>query len=377
MLKDLLQLSAKIPIDGTVDEKLAIFKADSLEFTKPWARSVDGAKLMGAIQALLERYFVLDPMAVRFTSAWVVGTWFFQFFHLYPYYALRSPTKGCGKTNLLLTIGYLTPRPQKADDLTPAVLFRCVEQDYPTLLLDEFDQKTVQKNKDLRPILNAGYRSDGQVLRNVPTSDGWQVKRFPVYCPKALAGIGNYLPPTVHDRSVHIHIDKKKKEELVTRWRMGKVQKECADLKRKLKRWALDNRGALAEAPDPKIPSELTDRQLDNWEPILKIAHLIGGRWPAKLRKAAIVLSNEMDEPDPTVEILTFVKGCFDQHERWHSQELVTKLTLEGHMITPRRLADILRPFKIKPRQLWVDGKNRKGYEQQDFKDAFERYLQP
>jgi Protein of unknown function (DUF3631) len=49
-----------------------------------------------------------------------------------------------------------------------------------------------------------------------------------------------------------------------------------------------------------------------------------------------------------------------------------------GHYRAPAaRLSRLLRPFGIEPKQLWLDGKNQRGYEAVTFKDAWERYLAP
>jgi hypothetical protein len=43
--------------------------------------------------------------------------------------------------------------------------------------------------------------------------------------------------------------------------------------------------------------------------------------------------------------------------------------------LTAHDLARMLRPFGVHPRQLWVDGRNVRGYVVKDFFDTFERYL--
>jgi len=39
------------------------------------------------------------------------------------------------------------------------------------------------------------------------------------------------------------------------------------------------------------------------------------------------------------------------------------------------RLAKMLRQFEIRPKQLWIDGHNQRGYEAAMFAKAWERYL--
>jgi len=43
--------------------------------------------------------------------------------------------------------------------------------------------------------------------------------------------------------------------------------------------------------------------------------------------------------------------------------------------ISGSELARHLRPFSIEPKQMWMDGRNVRGYLRRDFLDAFERYV--
>ena len=45
-----------------------------------------------------------------------------------------------------------------------------------------------------------------------------------------------------------------------------------------------------------------------------------------------------------------------------------------GNSISPLWLAQRLRPFRVKPKQLWVGDRKERGYFLGDFKDAFLRY---
>ncbi len=49
----------------------------------------------------------------------------------------------------------------------------------------------------------------------------------------------------------------------------------------------------------------------------------------------------------------------------------------KGKPITTRQLARLLGAFRIKSKQLWIDGQNKHGYELLQFQDAFSRYIPP
>src|SRR5262249_14310588 len=46
-----------------------------------------------------------------------------------------------------------------------------------------------------------------------------------------------------------------------------------------------------------------------------------------------------------------------------------------GRELSARDFADLLRPYKIYPTTIWIDGRQSKGYYTADFHDAFSRYL--
>src|SRR5205085_42574 len=128
-----------------------------------------------------------------------------------------------------------------ASNISPAALFRVIEQVRPTLLIDEADT-FLPGNDQLRGILNAGYKkktayvwravnestsslsetlsatlSPGAWFRSYPAIENRHSKienlksglrHFSTWCPKAIAQIGR-LPDTLADRCILIHMSKK------------------------------------------------------------------------------------------------------------------------------------------------------------------------
>ncbi len=74
------------------------------------------------------------------------------------------------------------------------------------------------KYEEVRAIINAGHRRGAKVPRTVSTGNKHEVKMFPVFGPRALAGIGK-LPDTVADRSIPVRMLKKKRSEKVEKFR--------------------------------------------------------------------------------------------------------------------------------------------------------------
>ena len=81
-----------------------------------------------------------------------------------------------------------------ASNVTPAVIFRVVEQYHPTLLIDELDS-FIDASDEIRGILNSGHQRRTAMVYRIEEIRG---KREPVafsaWAPKLLALIGR--PPT-------------------------------------------------------------------------------------------------------------------------------------------------------------------------------------
>lgn len=100
------------------------------------------------------------------------------------------------------------------------MLFREIDRDRPTLLLDEVDALFCNGKDDrkepLRALLNAGFERKATIPRCVgPT---FTVQHFKVFCAKAFAGIGS-LPDTISDRCIPIRLVRKSRDETVERFR--------------------------------------------------------------------------------------------------------------------------------------------------------------
>ena len=81
----------------------AIFLGSSSEAKKQFLQtsSYKPSELLDYVEHFIKRFVVLPDAAYLPLSAWVMGTYFCQSFECFPYLALLSPVKRCGKTRLL------------------------------------------------------------------------------------------------------------------------------------------------------------------------------------------------------------------------------------------------------------------------------------
>jgi hypothetical protein len=132
----------------------------------------------------------------------------------------------------------------------------------------------------------------------------------------------------------------------------------------------------------------LEDRAADTWEPLVAIADLAGGDWPARARAAAAALAADAAEQDTDtslgLRLLTDLRAVFAHDERLDSKTLLDRLCrldespwddLHGKRLDARTLANLLRPYAIKPKVIRVGDTTPRGYERADFHDAWRRYL--
>ena len=255
-----------------------------------------------------------------------------------------------------------------------------MEQYGPTLLIDETDS-FLRDNEELRGILNSGHRrAMAYILRTV--GDEHEPRGFSTWAPKVIALIKR-LPATLEDRSIIVNMSRKRTSELVERLKPSQLHDQLEDVRRKCLRWSQDNEDTLRRA-EPQAPEGLHDRANDNWEPLIAIAELCG--YSGDLRNAALELSGTPDDTAPGVQLLAAVREIFQANDdKIGSGELAEELCKReeepwaewrrGKPITATGIAGLLKPFGIRPRNVWVGKSCLKGYRLEDFEDAFSRYI--
>jgi len=267
---------------------------------------------------------------------------------------------------------------------------RKIDRDQPTLLLDESDtafQVKGEYGEALRGILNTGYERDGTYSMSVTKGNDWEPRDFNTFCPKAIAGIGN-LPATIRDRSIPIRLKRARKKDGRQRFRKSKVKPEADQLRQRLEEWAKASVEILREA-QPQLPDELNDRQQDVCEPLLAIADLAGGDWPALARAALVELCTGLEIQDDAtgLQLLADIRDAFTQKQldRIPTSQLLRHLLAldespwkefdHGRSLSAYRLSKLLRPFSVRPGDIRFDHGVQKGYMRADFEDPWDRYL--
>jgi len=243
-----------------------------------------GYELLADLRTFFTRFVVFrDRRLPLLLAAWTLGTYCYRVFRVFPYLALRSPDKRCGKSRVLDLLSLLafnaSPR---LVHLTESIVFRSPSRNGGTMLLDEVEAlKNADKDNfaGLLATLNSGFERGGSVPRNEKNANGnFEQTNFDTYCPRALAGI-NTLTDTLEDRSVIILMQRKLAREKTERFSPSRLEEEAQALRDRCYLWALTHAVDLAavyDQADQTFPTlaSLDDRARDLWEPLVSIVAL-------------------------------------------------------------------------------------------------------
>lgn len=353
----------------------------------------DTAALLEALMEYFKRFVVLTDDQLLAVSLWALHTHVFDAFTTTPYLIVTSAEPRSGKSRLAIEcMGPVVPNPKTMVGLTAAVLFRIVSQ-APTLLIDETDAVfkdskfgPSEKQEDIRSILNAGYRKGVTVPRCAPGTN--EIIEWPVYGPKALAGIG-HLPVTIEDRGLCIRLSRRMPDEIIERFRYETGIEWGNRLKPGIEAWAPGAR-ILLHGARPVMPDELDDRAQDAYEVLIAIADMAGAEWGVKARAALLALRGA----DSTVKESLGVKLFRDMEqfvhhltmERIPTKDFISWLYQEGDepwedwweafdgKKAARRLALIFAEYGVKHVRWREAGERFRGYLVVDILRARERY---
>jgi hypothetical protein len=353
--------------------------------------NADGAALLDDVAAFLARFVVYPSKHAHVAhTLWIAHAHLMDSWESTPRLAFISPEKETGKTRALEVTELLVPRPVMAFNVSAAYLFRKVgsEAGRPTILYDEIDcvfRDGADKHEDVRALINAGHRKGAVAGRCVVRGHTVETEEMPAYCALALAGI-NYLPDTIMSRSVVIRMQRRAPNEAVEPFRRRLQEPQGHALRDRLAAWAA---GVADRVIMPEMPAGVQDRAADVWEALLAVADVTGGKWPETARCSAVALVAALRETQAEslgTRLLADLRTIFEKYETLPTKRVLVKLhklpespwtDIRGKPLDDRGLANRLRPYGIKSKNLRVEGKIIKGYAKADFYEAWLRYLPP
>jgi putative DNA primase/helicase len=369
---------------ATADDKQDLFPA-----VEPWPDPVNGEEVLDDALAIFERFVVADIETLLAATVWSALTWFADFATVLPIVVISAPEKGCGKTVLLSVISELVQRPLCSSNISASSLFRSIEEWAPTLLVDEADS-FIKDNEDLRGLLNCGHtRKTAYVVRSEERDGKWKPVLFTTWAPKALTGIAldRTLPDTILSRSILLPLRRKTQAEKVEIFRHAKDE-VFEPVRRKLARWAADNGPKFGDTRP--LMETLFNRNADNWEPLVALSSVAGGKWSARIQSVIQKFLGAEESPSLNETLLADIQEIFQSKgvTKVSTADMIAALCSDderpwgtynkGFPIKPNQLSRRLKGFGIHPKSIRVSASDTpKGYCVADFGESFRRYLHP
>jgi putative DNA primase/helicase len=348
---------------------------------EPWPDPVETQALLREISAKISKYIVMRPEAVTATVLWTMTAWAHEGATHSPILAAISVEPDSGKSTLLGVLRFLVPKPFVSVEPTGPSVYRTIDREHPTLIIDEADDLFYRKS-DLRAIVNAGWSRGTKIPR--------QGRWYDPFCPKILGILGKTkLPRTIASRSIILRMWPKKPDERAEDFAYAD-DPEFSTIRRKLARWTADNVSVIKKLKPPQPPG-FNNRLSANWKLPLQIAQHARGGWPEQARRSAVYLSRTPYEPSIGVQLLAALRTMFVQNRTEITSEQVVQELLadpdsQWHEyrgrspITKSQLAALLKDFEIRPVVNHPTKRadfSRHGYRAAQFEDAFARFLPP
>lgn len=286
------------------------------EEAAPIPEPTAGSKVLDELRGQLAKFVILpSPEALDAVTLWVAATHLQTAWQHAPRLAVVGPAKRCGKSRLLDVVTETVHDPLITVNASAAAVFRSITDAPPTLLVDEADTlfgsaKVAEKNEEMRGLLNAGHQRNRPTLR--VSGPNHEVAKFPTFAMAALAGIGD-LPDTIMDRSVMIRMRRRGPGEKVAEFRTVRDTPALHAVRDRLVAW-LGPLYDTAMGLTPPMPVE--DRAADTWEPLVAVADLAGGTWPAAARAACLAMTRheaeqEQDNSALNLRLLADIRRAF------------------------------------------------------------------
>jgi Protein of unknown function (DUF3631) len=344
---------------------------------------------------LVENYlrrFVIYPSehALAAHVLWIAHTHLMDHWESTPRLAFMSPEPESGKTRALEVTSLFVSNPRLSFSMSTAALVRIVAKGHknnaiPTILYDEIDNlfsKNEEGISDLRGALNSGYRRNAVSTRCVNKGEG--IADFVCYAPLAMAGLKT-LPDALATRAIFIHMRPRADDEPKESFRLRHHPAEAAPIMEALTEWCAEIEANVI-GYEPEMPTSITDRSADIWEPLFAIADMAGSDWPSRARQAAVYLTGAAKDDNLSSgrELLAHIRDALLEADKIWTSTLCQRLRdreespwadIKGKPLDERGLSVRLKAYRIKSRDVRIDGVVRKGFCRSDFADAFKRYL--
>jgi len=299
-----------------------------------------------------------NPSDYYLFSVYVFMGYLLPIFNAVPFINLTG-TKGCGKTKMLEFLSRVCFNAESSSNTSPSAMFRLIELNSSVILLDESEKLTgIEKDPDIRLLLNACYRRGGTVTR--VNKDSHKPERFNVFTTAAIAA-QNALEPTLLSRCISRVLIK-------TATKKGRIEVtdtsfDWQDLRNRLYRFIFTGSERIAEIYNTYDFGNLNCRNLDLWRPILSIALYLDECKGSE--EIYPILKTEAEEQEEEQEVLTHLETLTLDvlseivliDDKYFSKDILAGIRVKAdedgtssalEHVTSTTIASILRKFGFK-----------------------------
>jgi Protein of unknown function (DUF3631) len=356
------------------------------------------------LEGFFSRFLVLSSGLPLVLALWSLATHLHESFDAFPYLAITSPTKRCGKTRVCELLGMVCLNPLQTVSISPPALYRLLKAKTRTLIIDEAEylaRKNDERASTLREILNAGYRKGQVVMRckkttrekskgrgQKETQQIYETESFGTFCPKVLVLIGR-LQDTLADRCIENRMERRAGAN-VERFRFARVQAEAAPLREAAEEYGESHGQAVENYYQNNDVKFVQDREAELWLPLFSVCAVAAPDRLAELEATARRLSAAKSEDEPGDYGILMLKDLREAFAQTDADRIPTSDLLEtinsnqerpwagwndGRGVTSHTLSRLLRPFTIHPQNIRLEDRVVKGYLRQSLQECWERYL--
>lgn len=293
-------------------------------------------------------------------TLWPMMGYIAPIFNAVPFINLTG-FSGSGKSKVLAFLQQICFNSESTTNTSPAALYHAVEQNMSVILIDEGEKLTgIEKEPDLRLLLNACYKKGGSVMRWNP--DAKKIERNYVFTSAAIGAI-NQLEPTLLSRCISRVMLKTTDKNRGNR-DLTDQSYPWQDLRNRLYRFTFT---AAEEIETIYLTGDFGDlrcRNLEKWKPLLSIAKYLdkyGGE--GKVFEDIKKLAEEEQEEESSLteteeitlnslnEIVTIGGEYFIKEIKKKMESLLEN---EGNSkaiehLSNKSIASILRKFGFRP----------------------------
>jgi hypothetical protein len=361
-----------------------------------WLEPVEIAALLTDIRNKIRKHVAIRrPEQRTGITLWTAYNWI----HHHPanpnsmFLIPLSQDPNSGKTRLMKTLRYLVARPFTTAEPTGPSIYRTIDAEQPTFMIDEADC-LLNRKSDVRAIINSSW-TRGYYIRREGHS-------FDPFCPKIISALGRdttQLPEATLSRSMVIEMFPPMPGEIDDTLWNELDDDEFVELRRRLARWSTDNIEAIVNAT-PAFPSSVVNRDKANWKLLLAIAEHAGEDWAKQARNAASYLSRGAYEPSWGVRLMAEMDEMFQKRLKITTTEDKVEFTSEDFQkklladpispwheyttahkraskISENQIAALLKKYRIYPTTLHPTGrsdKTKRGYKWVECRDMLARF---